>query len=519
MHETWQLHKPAVTARHGLVVSQHQQASEAGAEILAAGGSAIDAAIATSACLGVVEPWMSGLGGVLVGVYLERATGQSHAIHALARAPRALDPRDYPLTDGVDQDLFGWPAVLDGRNVHGYRAIGTPGVVAGWALLHQRFGRLPWATLLEPAIAAAKRGFSVDWFSTLKIAAAAKLLQRDPISRDLWLPDGLVPAGSWAGPPPALQNAALVVTLEQLAHAGPTDFYRGDVAMALVADLQAGGAAFTPADFADYTATLTPAAVSPYRGHHLHYAPTLNGGESVAYALTQLAQQPFPADAPRQYRRYGEALQAMWRDRFAHHGHDRLADDDGESCTTHLAVVDGDGNVVSLTQTLLSVFGSKVTLPRTGVLMNNAMMWFDPRPGRPNSLQAGATPLANMAPVILQRDDGDWIALGGSGGRRILPAVVQLASFLADQRLDVAAALQQPRLDVSGGPTMTVDARLDEAVLLALDELGRRVVAADGVYPNLFACPNLAVAHGGGGQTGVAFRQSPVAGVAAVERR
>ncbi len=268
----------------------------------------------------------------------------------------------------------------------------------------------------------------------------------------------------------------------------------------------------TARDFADYRASLVTAAATDYRGHRVFYAPELNGGPSIAYALQQLATQPFPGDWAGQYRRYAEGLQAMWRQRLTQMGHEGGQ----ESCTTHLAVVDRFGNVVSLTQTLLSVFGSKVTLPSTGILMNNGIMWFDPRPGRPNSLTAGATPLANMGPVVLARGDGECFAVGGSGGRRILPAVVQLVSFLADDHLTIEAALNRPRLDVSGGPTIAVDDRLEVGIGVVLEGLGlgRVVRVHDGVYPNLFACPNLAVAHVDGRQSGIAFRNSPVAGVA-----
>ena len=138
------------------------------------------------------------------------------------------------------------------------------------------------------------------------------------------------------------------------------------------------------------------------------------------------------------------------------------------STTTHLNVVDRHGNMVALTQTLLSVFGSKVVLPSSGVLMNNGIMWFDPRPGSPNSLAPGKRPLTNMNPMIVRRDGKAWFAIGASGGRKILPAVFQVASFLIDHGMSLEDAFHQPRIDASGGDTVSVDPRLPDAMRKAL---------------------------------------------------
>ncbi len=158
-------------------------------------------------------------------------------------------------------------------------------------------------------------------------------------------------------------------------------------------------------------------------------------------------------------------------------------------CTTHLAVVDRAGTMVSLTQTLLSLFGSKVVSPQTGILLNNGIMWFDPRPGRPNSMAPGKRPLANMCPVIATRHGKPWLALGASGGRRILPAVLQIASMLIDGGLDLETAFHEPRIDVSGEPHVTADRRLPPDVLAALAARFEVHRATPSLHPNLFACP------------------------------
>ena len=139
-----------------------------------------------------------------------------------------------------------------------------------------------------------------------------------------------------------------------------------------------------------------------------------------------------------------------------------------------MSVVDREGNLVALTQTLLSLFGSRVMFPATGVLLNNGVMWFDPRPGRPNSIAAGRRPLANMCPVTVERSGGDRFALGASGGRRIMPAVMQLVSFLVDFGLDLEDAFHAPRIDASGGRSVTVDPEVSRRRLRPPSAIGTR---------------------------------------------
>lgn len=171
--------------------------------------------------------------------------------------------------------------------------------------------------------------------------------------------------------------------------------------------------------------------------------------------------------------------------------------------------------MVALTQTLLSVFGSKVMLPETGILMNNGVMWFDPRDGQPNSMAAGKRPLSNMCPTIFATASGEHYALGASGGRRIMPAVMQLLSMVVDHQLDVDRAMHQPRVDVSGAAQVCVDNRLGDALVDRLIGEGHRAVGVPhGVYPALFACPNMLCHSADGTNTGGAFVMSPWAQVA-----
>jgi len=183
------------------------------------------------------------------------------------------------------------------------------------------------------------------------------------------------------------------------------------------------------------------------------------------------------------------------------------------ACTTHLNVTDRDGNVVALTQTLLSVFGSRLLLPDTGILMNNGIMWFDPEPGRPNSIGAGRQPLSNMSPAIVLQPGGAVTALGASGGRRIVSAVLQLISFMVDFSMDPGQAMHQARIDVGANDEVLADAAFNPEILQELgDQLGTLAIAGHGVYPSLFGCPSIARFDPASGcSTGAAFVPSPLA--------
>jgi len=180
-----------------------------------------------------------------------------------------------------------------------------------------------------------------------------------------------------------------------------------------------------------------------------------------------------------------------------------------ESCTTHITAVDRDGCVAALTTTLLSSFGSRYVLPQTGILMNNGIMWFDPRPGRPNSMAPGKRALTNMCPVVVARDGRPRFGVGASGGRRILGAVLQMATFIVDFGMTPEEAAHHPRVDVSGDSGVALDRRLPSAVL---DRLGNRPGASlveHTVWPQRFACPNLVLRGEDGLNYGISDAMTP----------
>ena len=252
--ERWVVRKPALSSRAGVVATQHQAASEAGAGVLAAGGNAVDAAIAASVALAAVEPWMSGLGGGGYMLVLPAGAARAWAVSFGMVAPGALEPADYPLTGAAGADMFGWPAVLEDRNLRGPLAVAVPGQVAGLALARERFGTWRWPDLLAPACALAERGMEIDWHATLAIAATAPELAQDPGCAATYLADGYPQATPWTGPAPRIRLGRLAETLRRLAEAGPEDFYRGEIARAICADMAALGGRLAAADLADYRA-------------------------------------------------------------------------------------------------------------------------------------------------------------------------------------------------------------------------------------------------------------------------
>ena len=513
LRETWTVRKPAVRSNGGVVSTQHYLASQAGARVLAEGGNAVDAAVTAGLALATVEPWMSGLGGCGQMVVHLAGEGRAWSVDFGLVASRDLDPGDYPLDEGRGSDLFNWPAVEGDRNVMGPLSIAIPTYVAGAAAALERFGTRSWADCLGPAVELAERGLVADWYATLKIASTAARLAADDECRRVYLPGGFPPCSEWGGPPSRLRLGRLAETLRRLGQAGPRDFYEGAIARSLVADAQRLGARLGPEDLAGVEVRIRESLVVPYGGATVHAAPGLTGGPSLARALGLLAERRAGEGGFRPETEadlavaYAGALAVAYAERLAAIGHD--AEAAWPACTTHLSVVDREGNLVALTQTLLSLFGSRVMFPETGVLMNNGVMWFDPRPGRPNSIAAGRRPLSNMCPVVVERGGGDRFALGASGGRRIMPAVMQLVSFLVDFDLDLEDAFHAPRIDASGGESVTVDPGFAPQVVAALRERYPVEVWPNAVYPAMYACPNAAGALRDGSQVGAAYVMSP----------
>lgn len=515
-YQNWHVRKPMARGSNGVVASHHRAAAEAGAAVLSAGGNAIDAAVATSFAVSVVEPWMSGVGGCgFMMVYLAKEN-KVRCFNGGVVSPKALDVNNYPLVGGESGDLFAWPGVLEDRNVHGYHSIATPGYVDTIGLAWERYGSKDWPGLLAPAIELAERGLPANWATSLNIASAAPDIVKYPTTESIYLPTGFVPMATGGKDIPHLPLGNLARTLKRLAEAGRRDLYEGQLAELIIADIKAGGGSLSANDLASYKAL----EIDPLSFRHgnamVHSAPGLSAGPTLKDSMSKFAGKISRTGEPSasDYEAWATAMQQAYVTRFATMGD--VDESRDPTSTTHLTVIDGEGNIVCFTQTLLSAFGSKVVLPETGILMNNGIFWFDPRPGLPNSLGAGKRPLSNMCPVIVTADDKPWFALGGSGGRKIMSAVMQISSMMIDCGMDFESAFHQPRIDYSGDDKAAVDTRLGEDVEAAIAKHMSTRREEQTILPNNFAKPNGVMRDRKTGEfLGAADVMNPVAGAVA----
>ncbi|MCC6719606.1 MAG: gamma-glutamyltransferase, partial [Acetobacteraceae bacterium] len=469
---------------------------------------AIDAAVGTAMALASQEPWNSGLGGYGGFAIVHRA-GQARAevVDFGPVSPRRLTTANFKLTGRMSEIGFRWAEVEGDANVHGPLAVAVPSAVAGCEALHTRWGRLPMAEVMAPAVALARRGLQLDWFASQKITAAARDLRRYPESARIYLRDGLPPAPPAEGNPGFMPLGALPATMEQLARAGWRDFYEGEIAAALVRDQQTVGGVIDAEDLRACTARVVPAEQVPWRnGRVLQLAGGMTATSALLPVLAAMAEAPYGArpDAA-WYRRLAGALRAAYAARLAA----PASNDGGETCTTHLTVMDEEGTMVTMTTTLMAGFGSRVVLPQTGLLLNNGIMLFDPRPGQANSLAPSKRLLTNMCPLVLREGDVPMMAGGASGGRHIMAAMFQLMTYIADFGMNPQAAAHAPRISVAGPDGVAADVALGPEVIAAMAadapvEVVRRYIA-----PANFANPNMILRHADGSSSGIADNRSP----------
>ncbi|MBY3239439.1 gamma-glutamyltransferase [Rhizobium laguerreae] len=490
--KTQRIRKDVVWTDGGLVAAHHRTAAEVGAKVLAEGGDVMDAAIATSFALGVVEPWMSGpMGGGMMTLW-RAGEKRVETIEFGMRAPVGLRLSDYPLVEGgALSDLFTWARVKDDRNIFGPLSIAVPGLVAGMELAHQLYATRPWSELLAPAVALAERGMLVDWYASLMIASVTRQLAKDKDAAKLFLIDGQWPniAGWTDIKVSRLDQSVMAAALRRLAEAGPRDFYEGQLAEALVSDMRDKGNPLSHEDLAAYRARVSPTRTVSYRDATIHAPSGLSAGRELVTTLRLMEGELSPGKSPdaSSYTGMARALRAAYQDRLENAG-DESGDAEAAPCTTSFSVVDKAGNMVNVTQTLLSKFGSRVVSPSTGMLMNNGIMWFDPEPGKPNSLSPGKACLMNVCPTIGEHR-GRMFAIGAAGGRKILPAVTNLISYMVDFGMSLEEAFHHPRIDVSGLSQIIADEDLSGEILAALAEIAPAVAARRTVHPYAFAVP------------------------------
>jgi gamma-glutamyltranspeptidase/glutathione hydrolase len=470
----------------GAVAADAAQASRAGAEILARGGNAVDAAIATALALGVVHPMASGLGG---GGFLVVWNAKEKAAYTLdfrETAP-AASTRDMYLKSPAASRIGGL-------------AVATPGEPAGLVEASRRWGRLPLAEVVKPAVALARDGFlATRAYATA--AATVSAARRFPLTPDDPLAAILAPGGRPIVEGQRLRRPDLAATLERLGATGRRDFYTGDTARAIVEAVQKRGGILTLADLAAYQPVAKPPLVGSFRGHTVYAMPPPAGGLTALEALQILDARPPPAPtaagSSAHLHAVAEALKHAFADRarllgdpaFVKVPTDKLASPayaralaaritDGavgardaygdldaaripaqpprDHGTSHLCVVDGEGNVAALTTTINLYFGSGVVAGATGVLLNDEMDDFAAQPGVPNAfglvgaeanaVAPGKRPLSSMTPLILVKDGRAVLCAGASGGPFIVSGTVQAIVNVVDFKMDAMQAVSAPRL-------------------------------------------------------------------------
>ena len=522
----WNVERTECVGRRGAVASKHVLGTRAGIEVLRDGGNAIDAAVATAFTVAVVEPFMSGIGGGGFMALYDARGGGTVVIDFGMISPRAAHQEMFPLLPGGGPTgYFGWDAVVDDANIVGHRAAAVPGAVAGLLLAHERFGRLPLARLLEPAIHYAENGVEVDWFTSYIIGTSLAELRRFPASRAVFTRDDRPLLPFMAGQGDRLVQRDLSATLRAIAAGGADAFYRGPIADAIHEDMARNGGLITRDDLAAYRPRIiAPGLIGRYRGCTLAGIPAPSGGPTVMemlgimdrFDLRSLGHNSAPAlhiIAEAGLKAFGDRfaflsdpasdrddnapgmvdvlLDDAYLDRVSSaidpHGPRRVLPvpdagrDRRERTTTTLATADEDGNLLALTTTVMSSFGSAVLVPGTGIVLNNGMMWFDPRPGRPNSVGPAKRPLNNMSPVIVLRDNKPFMAVGAMGGRRIIGAVVAIVSNVLDYGMGMQQACAAPRVDLSTERVLA-DPRIPPDVLNDLRSRGHDVTELEDTF-------------------------------------
>jgi gamma-glutamyltranspeptidase/glutathione hydrolase len=469
--------------------------------MLARGGNAFDAAIATAFALTVVEPMMVSIFGA--GMVLARsADGQISSWDNYAVAPAAARPDMYR----PDDEAPGEMPTFGRENEVGHRAVGVPGALKAWCALLAERGTLPLGVVMGPAIRQAADGFRASAYLVGCIREIAGDLARFPATAEVFLPGGQPPSVG-----ATIVRTDYARTLETIARDGADALYDGPIGELVCADMARSGGLVTADDLRAYRVERRDPVRGRYRGHEVvSVGPTSSGGTHIVEGLNILAGFDLAAvgfGTAEGVHLLAETLKLCFADRFAYMGDPAFVDvpvaglidpayaagrraaiepgragrfsagqpaGAGGRDTTHLTVADRSGNVVAMTQTLHALFGSRVTTPGTGMLLNNNMWLFDPHPGRANSIAPGKRMLSSMSPTIVQRDGQLLMALGTPGGTRIFPAILQAIVNVLDHGMTLQEAVEAPRVWTSGGPLL-VEAGVAPPVRERLTALGHPV--------------------------------------------
>jgi len=481
-----------VISDRGIVATSQTLASQAGAQVLARGGSAIDAAIAANATLGVVEPMMNGIGGDLFAMYWDAKTGKLTGLNASGWAPKGL--------------TIEFLKSLGEKTMpqRGIQSVTVPGAVDGWAKLHERFGKLPWAELFQPAIYYAENGFPVTEIIQDGWQLNTSKLKGDENARRIFLHDGKAPQVG-----EVFRNPQMAAAYRLLAGQGPAALYRGPLAQAILKTSGRLGGKMTAADLSEYSAEWVQPISTEYRGWRVYEMPPNSQGIAALEMLNLFAQFPFNEYFSRstdelhiqieaQKLAYADLERYVADPRFAKVPVDgmlslgyarqraKLIDQKKANCnvtpgkplpgageTIYLSVVDRDGNIVSLIQSLFSDFGSAVVVDDYGFALHNRGGLFTLDAGHPNALAPRKRPFHTIIPGFMEKGNLH-IGFGIMGGLNQAQAHAQFVSNVVDQEMNIQRALETPRFRkiTQTGCEVSIENRVPQDALEGLTARG-----------------------------------------------
>jgi gamma-glutamyltranspeptidase/glutathione hydrolase len=482
-----------VIAQQGIAATSQTLASQAAAQILARGGSAVDAAIAANAVLAVVEPMKTGLGGDLFVLYWEAASGKLVGLNASGPAPKALSPEFL-----AKQGIKTMPQ-------SGIQSFTVPGAVEGWSEIHKRYGKLPWRDLFQAAIAYAEKGFPVTEAIRESWAQSVGRIRVNPESVRVFLPGGQVPMEG-----DLFRNPGIGHALRLIADQGPAAFYKGEIAASILKTSQKLGGTMTAEDLAGFSPEwVTPISID-YRGWKIAELPPNSQGFAALEMLNIMEvtpATPLGAFSPFEMHKRIEAMKLAYADLRRYNADPRnydapvsqllskdyarkrsaLIDPKKANCnvpngdpigsnTTYLTVVDKDGNIASWIESVYSEFGSGLTAEGMGFIMQNRGALFTLDPKSPNVLAGGKRPFHTIIPAFMERGD-QHIGFGIMGGANQPLAHAQFASNIIDYGMNIQAALEAPRFTKlnATGCDVSIEVRVPASTLQQLSERGHEI--------------------------------------------
>jgi len=479
-----------VVTRYGIVATSHVQASVAGAQVLARGGSAVDAAIAANAVLGVTEPMMNGMGGDLFAIYWEAKTGKLYGLNASGWAPRGLTIEHLKAKGATSMP----PAGID--------SVTVPGAVAGWHALHERFGRLAWKDLFQPAIFYADDGYPVPEIIASYWNDSADWIANDAEARRVYLPGGKPPAVGQV-----FQNHDLAKALRLVAENGANALYKGEIARAILSTSQSLGGTMALDDLAEFSPEWVEPISTTYRDWTIYELPPNGQGMAALEMLNIMETSPPSPDGPLSVTELHKKIEAMklaYADLGRYNADPRFAkvpvkgilskdyarqraqliDPAKANCevapgtppfsdTTYLSVVDREGNIVSLIQSNYEAFGAGIAVRGMGFVLQDRGALFSLDPSSPNALAPRKRPFHTIIPGFMERGD-QHIGFGIMGGANQPLAHAQFVSNVVDYGMNVQEAMETARFTVSPqrGCNIVIESRAPAEVRQKLSAMG-----------------------------------------------